>query len=113
MGIGPQEITYGNVVNTFVLTVTLTPVATAATTTAEQNFTIPGLQLNDQISDLTYIGGAFPNTLLSVLNVRVSAANTLTVAVQNGTAGSLTYPAGKYYLEVNRPDSAVVMSSIQ
>ena len=113
MGIGPNEITYGNIVNTFVLTVTLTPVATATVSTVEQSFTVPGLLIGDQVSDITYIGGAFPNTLLSIVNARVSANNTLAVAIQNGTAGSLTYPSGKYYIEINRPDPAFVMPSIQ
>jgi hypothetical protein len=113
MPLGPQIVTYGNVQSTFVLTVQLTFVATATVSTVEQNLTIPGLQVGDQISDLTYIGGVFPNTLLALVNARVSANNTMTVALQNTTAGSLTYPAGSYYLEVNRPLSGLTMTSIQ
>lgn len=113
MPLGPQIVTYGNVQSTFVLTIQLTFVATATVSTAEQNLTIPGLQVGDQISDLTYIGGVFPNTLLSIVNVRVSANNTMTVAIQNTTAGSLTFPAGSYYLEINRPLAGATMTSIQ
>jgi hypothetical protein len=56
---------------------------------------------------------AFPNTILSIANARVSANNTMTVAISNSTAGSLTYPAGTYYVEVNRPLSGLSMSAIQ
>jgi hypothetical protein len=103
MPLGPQIVTYGNVQSTFVLTASLTFAATATVTTAEQTFTVPGIQVGDQISDITYIGGAFPNTLLTIANARVSANNTIAVAVSNSTAGSLTYPAGTYFIEVNRP----------
>jgi hypothetical protein len=113
MPLGPQLVTYGNVQSTFVLTVTLTPVATATVSVVEQSFTVPGLLPGDQISDVTYITGAFPNTLLSIVNARVSAANTMTLAIQNSTAGSLTYPAGQYYIEVNRPLQGLPMTVIQ
>ena len=112
MPLGPQIVTYGNVQSTFVLTVSLTFVATGATSVVEQSVTIPGLQLGDQISNITYLG-AFPNNLLTIENSRVSAANTLTVAVNNSTAGSLTYPAGTYLIEVNRPLAGFTMPSIQ
>ena len=112
MPLGPQIVTYGNVQSTFVLTVSLTFVSTAATSTVEQSVTIPGLQLGDQISNITY-SGAFPNNLLTIANSRVSANNTLTLAVNNGTAGSLTYPAGTYFVEVNRPLQGFTMSGIQ
>jgi hypothetical protein len=112
MPLGPQLVTYGNVQSTFVLTVSLTFVATATVTVAEQSFTVPGLLVGDQISDVS-ANFAFPNTLLSIVNARVSAANTLTIAIANGTAGSLTYPTGSYYLEVNRPLAGLPMTVIQ
>jgi hypothetical protein len=113
MPTGEMLVNYGNVYSTFILKVTLTPAATATVTVAEQTFTVPGLQLGDQISDVSYIGGAFPNTLLSIVNARVSATNTLALAISNSTAGSLTYPSGSYYLEVNRPDLANTPAVIQ
>ena len=113
MPLGPQLVTYGNVQSTWVLTLSLTFVATGATTTAEQNLTVPGVAIGDQISDISLIGAAFPNTLLSIVNARVSAPNVLTVAIANGTAGSLTYPTGSYYIEINRPLAGLAMNSIQ
>ncbi len=94
MPLGPQIITFGNVQSTWVLTLTLTFVATGATTTAEQNIVVPGLAIGDQISDISLVSWAFPNTLLSIVNARVSAANTLTVAIANGTLATSTIPPG-------------------
>lgn len=98
---GQSTLARGNVLNNFVLQVALTPVAVAANTTAEQNFTVPGLVSGDQISAINYLG-AFPNTDVSPVNMRCGAANTLTIAYQNGSAGTLTPPSGNYYIEVNR-----------
>src|SRR5208282_2166943 len=112
MPLGPQLVTYGNVQSMWVLTLALAPVATAATSTVEQNFTVLGLALGDQVSDIS-LNSAFPNTLLTIANARVSATNTLTVAFANGTTGSLTYPTGTYFLEINRPLAGLPMTVIQ
>jgi hypothetical protein len=109
MPLGPQLVTYGNIQSTFVLSVTITPAATAAGTTLEQTFTIPGLQLGDQISGIT---AQFAySSLVDMVMYRVSTANTLAIAFSNSSAGSLTAPAGVYYVEVNRP--IIPMASIQ
>jgi hypothetical protein len=101
MPIGPMIVNYGNVQDTFVLSLTLTPVAVGATTAAEQTFTIPGILVGDQISDVSFQGAW--TVAVAVTNFRASAANTLAVSYYNGTAGSLTPPAGVYLVEVNRP----------
>lgn len=111
MSEGPQILAFGNIKATFLLTIALTPVATASATTAEQLFTVPGLQLGDQISGITFLG-AF-SSLVDMVNYRVSANNQLAIAFSNNTAGSLTYPAGNFYVEVNRPYPGLPMSSIQ
>lgn len=109
MPLGPQIVTYGNLQSTFLLTVTLTPAATGAGVTLEQTFTIPGLQMGDQVSGIT---AQFAySSLVDMDTYRVSAPNTLAIAFSNGTAGSLTAPAGVYYIEINRP--IMTMSSIQ
>ena len=54
MGLGPTIIATGNVQSTFILSVSLTPVAVAANSTVEQSFTINGLlSAIDQVSDLS------------------------------------------------------------
>jgi hypothetical protein len=90
----------GNVLYTIVMQVPLTPVATAASTSAEQSFTIPGLLSTDQISACSFLGANA--VLIDAVNTRVSAANTLGITFQNNTAGGLTFPAGNWYIEVNR-----------
>ena len=98
---GSSTISRGNVLNTIVLQVNLTPVAVAANSTVEQSFTIPGLIAGDQVSAFI-LQAAYPNTDVSYVNARCAANNTLTVAYQNGTGGSLTPPSGNYYIEINR-----------
>jgi hypothetical protein len=110
MPLGPQIVTFGNIQSSFILTVSITPAATAATTTLEQTFTVPGLQ----VGDILTISPQFAiSTLVTIENARVSAANTLAIAFNNSTAGSLTYPSGSYAIEVNRPYPGLSMSGIQ
>jgi hypothetical protein len=107
---GPTIAAVGNIQSSFILTVSLTPAATAATTTLEQTFTIPGLQSGDILA----ISPQFAiTTLVTIENARVSAANTIAIAFNNSTAGSLTYPSGSFAIEVNRPYPGLPMSSIQ
>lgn len=98
---GSATLTRGNVLNTIVLQANLTPVAVAGNTTAEQNFTVQGLLVGDQVSAFI-LQTAFPNQDVSFVNGRVGANNTLTIAFQNGSGGSLTPQAGNYYIEINR-----------
>ena len=111
MPLGPQIVTFGNVQSTFVLTISITPAATTNAATVEQSFTVPGLQLGDQVSAINALF-AF-TSLVDITNARVSANNVLTLSFSNNTAGSLTYPSGSFYLEVNRPYPGLVMTSIQ
>jgi len=110
MPLGPQIVTYGNIQSAFILVVTLTPAATGATTTLEQTFTVPGLQPGDVVS----VSPQFAiTTLVTIENARVSAANTLALALNNSTAGSLTFPSGSFAIEVNRPLAGMIMTGIQ
>jgi hypothetical protein len=76
----------------------LTPVSVAATTCAEQTFTVPGLLVGDFV-DITPPGitaGVAPTC------ARVSAANTLAITFINPTAGALVPAAGVYQIQLNR-----------
>lgn len=110
MPLGPQIVTYGNVQSTFLLTVNITPVATAAATTLEQTFTVPGLQVGDQVQ-VSY--NAALSSLVDITNARVSANNVIAIAFSNNTAGSLTFPSGSFTIEVNRPLAGFTMTGIQ
>ncbi len=110
MPLGPQLVPYGNVQSAWLLSLTLTPVAVAATTAAQQTFTINGLLLGDYISALQY-SGALTSQVTDV-NAWVSANNTLAVTFSNTTAGSLTPPSGTYsFLVIRAP--VLTMSTIQ
>lgn len=111
MAQGANLVNYGNILSTFVIKTTLTPVAVNATTAAQQTFTVPGLQVGDQISDVS-LQGAW-TVAVATTNFWCSAANTLAISYYNGTAGSLTPPSGSYYIEVNRPDLQQIYTVIQ
>jgi hypothetical protein len=110
MPLGPQIVTFGNIQSSWILSVTLTPVAVASASTVEQSFTINGLTTLDQVQ----VSAGFAYTgLVTLSNSRISAANTLTLAFTNTTAGSLTPPAGSYFIEVNRLYPGLTMTAIQ
>jgi hypothetical protein len=98
-------INRGNVLSTVVMNVTITPVSVAATTAVEQTFIVPGLQVGDQVSGLTYVGAW--TSLVSFDNFRVTAANTLGISFTNGTAGPLTPLGGQFLVEINRPETTL------
>jgi hypothetical protein len=93
----------GNILYDFLIGPSLTPVAVAGSTSAEQSFTILGLQVGDYVdvqSNNAQTAG------IGIGNCRVSAANTLTVEFTNSTAGSLTPVAGVYMINISRPENS-------
>lgn len=77
-----------------VFTVTLTPSSVAATTTAEQTFTVNGLLTNHKV----IVNGPTPTAGTGIVNARVSAANTLALTFINTTAAAATPAAGTYII---------------
>jgi hypothetical protein len=100
---GASTISRGNLVLDTMIQATITPPATVTTaTTNPTTTTIPGLNVGDLISwnQLTN-----PNALLSVTNMFVSAANTLTsVWTTEGTTVSGAV-ACSFILEVCRAEN--------
>lgn len=96
-------ISRGNILYSFIISASLTPAQVNATTAAEQTFTVPGLRVGDQISGISF-SGAITN-LVSIVNFRVSTADTLGISFANGTGGALTPAPGTYLIEVNRPEA--------
>lgn len=93
----------GNILYDFIISPSLTPVSVAAATSAEQSFTIPGLQVGDMIA-----GIAPPSLMTAGIGIsygRVSAANTLIISFVNATAGGVIPVAGSYLINVCRPES--------
>jgi hypothetical protein len=76
----------------FIRTPTLTPVAVAANTTAEQTFTVTGLVAGSPV----WINKPSFTTGLSIVGVRVSAADTLAITYGNTSGASITPPAEAY-----------------
>lgn len=74
--------------------ITLTPAAVATITSAEQTFTMQGLQVNDVILSVTK-----PTTQagLGIVGFRVVSANTIGITWMNPTVGSITPTAGEVY----------------
>jgi hypothetical protein len=86
------------------ITVTLSPVAVAANTTAAQSLTVSGLAVGDivvKVEKPTHQAG------LGIVGSRVSAADTLSVTFVNATGSSITPTASESYLIlVHRPYQA-------
>lgn len=106
---GQTQAAFGNASLTALLSVTLSPAAVSANTTAEQTFTVAGLQVGD------FVEANKPTTQagLGIANVRVSAANTLAIAFSNNTAGSITPTASEaYQVMVIRPTAAALTAGL-
>lgn len=92
----------GNIIADFWIGPSLTPVAVAQATSAEQSFTVPGLT-TAQFVQVLFNGAQTAG--IGIVNARVSAANTLTIGFSNSTAGSLTPASGTYVVNVIQPEN--------
>jgi len=99
----------GNIVKASVISITLSPAAVAANTTAEQTFTVNGLAVGDWVGVIKPTNQAG----LAVVNSRVSAVNTLAISFGNFTAASITPTAAQVYsVMVARPDAPITDGNI-
>lgn len=91
----------GNILGAAVVSVSITPIATAQNATVEQSFTVPGVKVGD------FVEAAAPGVTsgIAVTQSRVTAANTVAIAFTNATSGSLTAPVGAYQFLIARPES--------
>lgn len=99
----------GNLPKQSVISVTLSPAAVSANTSAEQTFTVNGLQAGDHI----VVNKPSAQAGLGIVGVRVSAANTMAIAFGNFTASPITPTASETYLVlVSRADRVVTDGNI-
>ena len=98
-------IARGNIGKLFALSPTLTSVGVATITTAEQTYTVPGLQVGDVIVSVQRPANSPVG--VGVVNARVSAANTLALTWVNPTAGSVTPAAAAFQIVVARPEGSL------
>lgn len=94
MGVLTQEHRFG------VLRLSLAPAQVAATTSAEQTFTVPGLLP----TDVVFVNKPSLTANIGVGNCRVSAANTLAITFVNANAAATTPATETYTIFVLRPD---------
>jgi|SRR6185369_1207197 len=100
MGVG---IIMGNVRAIGVASVTLSPAQVAANTTAEQTFSVPGLNATDVVHS---ISKPTAQAGLGIVGWRVTAANTIGVTFVNATAAPITPTASEVYqVAWLRPDA--------
>lgn len=95
----------GNILYSWLIGPTLTPVGVASNTTAEQSFTVQGLQTGDFVD---VYAQAAQTTGIGIVNNRVSAANTLQIGFCNTTSATATPVAGVYYILISRPEVQIL-----
>lgn len=99
----------GNVAQEYLLNVTLSPASVAANTTAEQTFTVNGLQVGDFVE----INKPSVQAGLGIVNTRVSAANTLAITFSNNTAAAIVPTASEvHFLCVTRAVASQVSAGL-
>lgn len=76
------------------LKVTLDVASVAAATTAEQTFTVTGLEVGEAV----FVNKPDLDAGLGIANARVSAANQIAITFVNATAGAIDPAAGEVYL---------------
>lgn len=97
-----SDIARGNILYDTLLGVTLSPAQVAANTTAEQTFTVAGLQ----VTDIVTVQKPTAQAGLGIVGSRVSAANTLAITFSNNTGGGITPTASQLYkVRVTRPSN--------
>ena len=103
------NVVRGNLAFSALIGPTLSPASVAPATTAEQSFTVTGLQIGD------FVNVTKPTTQagLGIANARVSAANTLAIAFINATAATITPTASEIYsVAVDRPETTPLPATV-
>lgn len=103
------NITRGNILKLFAVSVTFNPASVATITTAEQTLTVSGVNVGDIVVSYnkpSNTAGAMP------VNARVSAANTIAVTFVNPTAGSVDPASETWTFLIGRPETPGALPSI-
>lgn len=91
----------GNVAAMGIATVTIDPASVAINTTAEQDFTVPGLKAGDYV----FVNKPSLSAGLGIAGARAKAANTLSLTFVNATAGAIDAASESYLVFWVRADS--------
>lgn len=92
----------GNILKMFAVGVTYDPASVATITTAEQDITVPGVNVGDIV---IAINKPTLTTGVTIGNARVKSANTVAVQWVNPTAGSVDPASETYTIVIARPES--------
>jgi hypothetical protein len=84
----------GNIWKNARLSATLSPVAVAPSTSAEQTFTVTGLLTTDYV----YVNKPSADAGVGIVGARVSAADTLALTFMNATTATVTPTASESYI---------------
>jgi hypothetical protein len=105
---GPATYPQGNIKLMMMLSVALSPASVSNATSAEQTFTVNGLQVGDNVD----VSKPTTQANLVLGNFRVSAANTLAINFANVGAATITPTAGEVYqVVVTRYENAALGSA--
>lgn len=94
----------GNIKAVGTIPITIDPLAAAADSSSETDITVPGLE----IGDFVWVNKPTLQAAFGISNVRVKAANTLSVQFLNVSASSINAGAQTYVLFWARRDGEVV-----
>ena len=98
----PSVLPYGNIQKMMTVQITISPVSVGAATAVQQTFTVPGVNVGDQIVDVTK---PTQQVGLAVLPGAVTATNTVGIVFVNPTAGAIVPTAAQTYtLTIIRPE---------
>lgn len=100
-------IKMGNVSGIYLARITIDPASVATITTAEQLFTVPGVQVGDAV----FVCKPTNTTGLGVVNSRASANNQIGITFVNPTAGAVDAASEVYLVAVLRPQSVPVLGA--
>ena len=82
-----------------VISVVIDPASVATITTAEQTFTVPGLE----VGDIVFVNKPTLTAGLGIAGARVSAADQLAITFVNPTAGAIDAASQTYLVGVIKP----------
>lgn len=91
------------------IALSINPASVSGNTTAEQTFTLNGIQTTDVILTLvkpTLTAG------LDIGNIRVSAANQIAITFQNSTASPIDPPNEGYIIVALRPEKVIANAAL-
>ena len=103
---GVVQAPFGNIVQMGLLSVAVIPVSVAASASAEQTFTVAGLQT----TDVVFVTKPSAQVGLSIATSRVSALNTLAITYSNPSIAAITPTAETYVFLIARPQPFVALN---